>query len=127
MRSVFSIVPLLPLREAYSRSLRKCRNWAGSAVLRSARFAPLNGVDERLLRFRGVTPAPDPDPFVLLQVFVMGEEVLDLLPDDLGQILGPANLRIIREGRIERDGQQFLVAAMLVLEEQHRDRPRADH
>src|SRR5205823_15066352 len=50
-------------------------------------------------------------------------EMLDLLHPDAGQILAPGDARIIREGGIDRNGDQFLVAAVLVLKEQYADRP----
>ena len=45
----------------------------------------------------------------------------------LGQVLALDDVGIIREGRVDRHGQQFLVAAGFVLEEQDGDRPGPDH
>src|SRR3954453_13811177 len=90
------------------------------------RLHAVDRLQQHALRLGGVAPASDPHPLVRLQVLVMGEEVLDLLPDYLGQVLGPADVRIIRKGRIDRNGQQLLVAAMLVFEEQDGNRPRPD-
>ena len=54
----------------------------------------------------------------------MGEEMLDLLHHDLGQITALTDLAIIREGGVDRHAKQLLIAAMLVFQIQHRDRAR---
>ena len=56
----------------------------------------------------------------------MLEEVLDLLEHDRGQVLALRDVRIIREGGVHRHADQLLVAAMLVLEVEHADRPGAN-
>src|SRR6266550_3771771 len=124
MRSVLSIVPLLP-GSGYSRKHRNSRLWPFSGVGRSARLAPLDRFHEHAFRLFGIAPVPDADPLLRLQILVMGKEVLDLLAHDLGQVLGSLDLRIIWKGRVHRHRQQLLVAAMLVLEEQHGDDSRA--
>src|SRR3546814_8824599 len=67
----------------------------------------------------------DPHPLFGLQILVMGEEVLDLLEDDLGQVVLLTHLGVIREGRVDGHADQLLVAAMFVFEVEHRDRTRA--
>ena len=57
----------------------------------------------------------------------MGEEMLDLLDHDRRQVVAVVDLVIIREGRIDRHGEQLLVAALVVLQQQHADRPHPDH
>ena len=57
----------------------------------------------------------------------MRKEVLDLLKDDRGQVLGFPHVRIIGEGRIHGHTDQFFVAAMLVFQVQHADRAGAHH
>jgi hypothetical protein len=52
--------------------------------------------------------------------------MFDLLEHDRGQVLALADIRIVREGRVHRHADQLLVAAVLVLEVEHADRPRAD-
>src|SRR5438067_7912971 len=124
MRSWFAIAPLLPWVRAYSRNVPKS---PGLTVLPGARPGAFDCVGEYALRFVGIAPAPDAHPFLGLQVFVVGEEMLDLLHHDAGQILAPGDARIIREGGIDRNGDQFLVAAVLVLKEQHADRPDSNN
>ena len=68
-------------------------------------------------RFGGIAPLADPDPLVGLEILVVGEEMLDLLEDDRRQVLPLADIRIIREGRVDRHADQLLVAAMFVLED----------
>src|SRR5436305_15141078 len=124
MRSWFAIAPLLPWVCAYSRNGLKGR---GLAVLPGARPGAFDRVDQHALRFLGVAPAPDAHPFLGLQVFIVGEEMLDLLHHDVGQILAPGDARIIRESGIDRNGDQFLVAAVLVFQVQDRDRPDSNY
>ena len=57
----------------------------------------------------------------------MGKEMLDLLEDDAGQILGFADIGIIRERRVHRYTDQLFIAAMLVFQIEHADRATADH
>src|SRR3546814_19065845 len=70
-------------------------------------------------------PFADPHPLFGLQILVMGEEVLDLLEDDLGQVVLLTHLGVIREGRVDGHADQLLVAAMFVFEVEHRARTRA--
>ena len=69
---------------------------------------------------------PDPHPLFGLEVLVVGEEMLDLLKHDRRQVLPFADVGIIRKGRVDRHADQLLVAAMLVLQVEDADRPRAD-
>jgi hypothetical protein len=54
------------------------------------------------------------------------KKCFDLLEHDRGQVLPLADIRIVREGRVHRHADQLLVAAVLVLEVEHADRPGAD-
>ena len=45
----------------------------------------LRGFDDEALRFLGAGPADDLNPFPDLEIFIVLEEVLDLLESDLGQ------------------------------------------
>lgn len=87
----------------------------------------LDRFEHHLLCLAGPAPGADADPFLGLQILVMREEVLDLAEHDLGQIVLLADRGIIGKGRIDRDADQLLVAAMLVFQVEHRDRPRAHH
>ena len=53
--------------------------------------------------------------------------MLDLLGHDRRQIVEIVDLAVIRKGRIDRHGDQFLVAALVVVHQQHADRAHADH
>src|SRR5436853_4397740 len=86
----------------------------------------INGFDENPPGVGGIAPLADAHPLVDLQVLIVGEEVLDLLKDDRRQVLPLADIGVIWEGRVDRNTDQLLVAAMLVLEIEDADRPRPD-
>jgi hypothetical protein len=96
-------------------------------VLRGLLVGALDRFDEHAPGFLGMPPASDPNPFVGLQVFVVGEEMLDLLENDRRKVLPLTDVRILRESRIHGHADQLLVATMLVFQEQDADGPGAHH
>src|SRR3954462_14112750 len=90
---------------------RRGRRWRSPISCASARRSPsssaspasLNGL-RRLLadpgdRFHddaagvlGVAPMADPHPFLLLEILIVGEEMLDLLEDDARQVAALADV-----------------------------------
>src|ERR1044071_6084263 len=112
---------------AIARLLRsEARKLAESGGCRDLFLRPLDRLDDDPARVGGVAPFAHAHPLVDLEILIVGEEVLDLLEDDRRQVLPLTDVRIIREGRVDRNADQFLVAAMLVLEVEHADRPRTD-
>ena len=43
-------------------------------------------IQHRIARRLGVAPCADPHPFLGLEIFIVGEEMLDLLDDDRRQV-----------------------------------------
>src|SRR6476469_3360125 len=114
-------------RSAMARLLgRKARKLAESGSLGDLFLRSVNRFDEDSASVGSIAPFPDAHPFVGLEVLVVGEEVLDLLEHDRRQVLPLADVGIIREGGVDRDADQFLIAAMLILEVEHTDGPGAD-
>src|SRR5437868_1675434 len=94
----------------------KLRKLAESGVLGDRFLRSLDRFDDDPARLGGIAPLPDADPLVGFEVLIVGEEMLDLLKHDRRQVLPLADVRIIRKGRVDRNADQLLVAAMLVLE-----------
>src|SRR4029450_2256057 len=82
-----------------------------------------DGLDDDFPRLGGVAPFANPHPFFGLEVLIVGEEMLDLLKHDRGQVLTFADVRIIRKGRIDGHADQLFVASMLVLKIENSDWP----
>ena len=53
--------------------------------------------------------------------------MLNLLRDDWRQFFVAVDLGIIREGRINRHGDQLLIAALVIIHQQHTNRAHADN
>ncbi|MNT03641.1 hypothetical protein D3C72_1381880 [compost metagenome] len=81
---------------------------------------------DQLGGFAGVAPTVDRDRLALLQILVAGEEVLDLLDQDGGQLTVAGNLGVVGVQLVDRHGQDLLVAAGFVDHLQHADGARAD-
>jgi hypothetical protein len=81
----------------------------------AAFFVTGNRFDRDLARFFCAAPGADAHPFLGFQILIVGEEMLDLLEHDVGQIRLFVHVAIIREGRIIGDTDQLFVATMLVL------------
>ena len=80
-------------------------------------------IGQDLLRVGGIAPFADTDPLLRFQIFVMLEEVLDLLKHDRRQVMPLPDIRIIREGRVDGHADELFVAAVLVFEVEDADRP----
>src|SRR5882762_3563292 len=89
------------------------------------RSAPGGGACDPLADQLGAVVGPDPahdrDPFPLLQVFVMLEEVSDLVAQDLRQVLIGFDAGIIGVEGIDRHRDDFLVGTGLVLHQEGAD------
>src|SRR4051794_30999038 len=118
MRSWSAIAPLLG---------GKARNLAESSGRGDIFLGPFDRLDDDPARIGGVAPFTDADPFLGLKVLIMGEEMLDLLEHDRGQILPFADVGIIRKGRIDRNANQLLVASVLVFEVENADGTSANN
>src|SRR4051794_6725849 len=97
-------------------------------VARSSRAVRLfllgtrNGLGQDAASIRGIAPLSDADPLVDFEVLIVGEEVLDLLKHDRGQVLPLADIGIIREGCINGHADELFVPAMLILQIEDADR-----
>src|SRR5690348_11369827 len=58
---------------------------------------PLDCLEHDPPRLGGVSPLADADPFVGLEILVVGEEVLDLLEHDRREVLSLADVGVIRK------------------------------
>src|SRR5690606_15112619 len=88
-----------------------------------ARLGPLDRFDRDTACFSCIAPFADAHPLFGFEILVVGEEVLDLLEDDRRQVLPLGHVRVVREGRVDRHADQLLVAAVLVFQVEHADRP----
>src|SRR5438270_12931955 len=95
---------------------RSRKTIAESGALGDRFLRARNRFDDDPARIGGIAPMADPDPLVRFKVLIMGEEMFDLLQHDRRQILPLADIGVIRKGRVDWDADQFLIAAMLVLE-----------
>jgi hypothetical protein len=71
-------------------SVWKCLD--GLGVRGDRLIGPLDRFDDDLAGIRCVTPFADPDPFLGLEVLIVGEEMLDLLEDDRRKVLPLADI-----------------------------------
>ena len=91
------------------------------------RMLPLDPLEHQAARFGGVAPTEDLDPFLGLEILVMGEEMLDLLDRDRRQIGMVVDVGVALGERRRGHGEQLLVAAVLVLHQENADDPAAHH
>jgi len=85
----------------------------------------LRGFDDEALRFLGAGPADNLHPFPGLEIFIVLEEVLDLLEGDLGQISIRLDPIVPGGDMARRYADDFLVLPRIVLHEQNADRAHA--
>src|SRR4051812_26381292 len=112
MRSWFDMARLLPLEA--TRSIIQFRKSPASDRCGHLFLRSFDRFEDNAARFRSISPLADPHPLVALEILIVGEEMLDLLEHDRGEVLPLADIRIIREGRIDRHADQFFIAAVLV-------------
>jgi hypothetical protein len=67
-------------------------------------------------------PGAHAHPLFGSQILVVGEEVFNLLRDDVGQVFLFLHVGIVREGLVVGNAEQLFVAAGFVLKVEHRDR-----
>src|SRR5690349_12408513 len=82
----------------------------------------LDAFHDQRLRFRNVAPLQHLHPFAFLEILVVLEEMLDLLQRDLGKVAVVFHL-VVALGELRRGHRDdLLVAAGLVLHQEHADR-----
>ena len=81
----------------------------------------LDAFDDDALGLVDIAPAIEFCPFAGLKVFIMGEEMLDLLQHDGRHILIGHDIGIIRKSLVHGNAEQFLIAARIVFHHQHPD------
>src|SRR5690606_15508616 len=87
---------------------------------------PLDRFYQHSLRLGGAAPAVQLDPLVLLQVFVVLEEVADALAPVRADLIDVVDMGVAGEHLRHRNGKDLLIAASLVAHLQHADRAAAD-
>src|SRR5881409_2076027 len=112
MRSWVAIAPLLQRTHSYGSNILKC---LGLAVGSGFCLSPLARFEHDPPRLGGIAPLADAHPLVGLQILIVGEEMLDLLEHDRGQVLPLSDVRIIRKRRIHGHADELFIPAMLVL------------
>ena len=96
---------------------RRHGNAPGGHVIAFDRF------DDQLLGDAAALPALELDPFARLQIFVMREEMLDLLDQDVGQVGVFGHIVVIGMNLVDADTEQLGIAAGIVFHHHHADRP----
>src|SRR5208282_5358997 len=75
----------------------------------------------------GIHPAHELNPLAPLQILVVAEEMGDLVTQDRRQVPIRADGAVERVQRVDRDSEDLLVRALLILHEQGADRPAAHY